>query len=119
MNEAALFGAVIEMSDVDSEGATGMKFSIKTFCKNEHGAVTVDWVVITAVLVALGGLAASTVTTGADVSITSSSVLASLPLLPSGSVAVTDTSYVPSASAVSVLSARLQVPSPSFVPATV
>ncbi|MBY5972830.1 hypothetical protein KUV28_10755 [Ferrimonas balearica] len=37
---------------------------IKNFRKNESGAVTVDWVVLTAAVVALGGAAYSAISTG-------------------------------------------------------
>ncbi len=43
-----------------------MKHAIKRFWKDDSGAVTVDWVVITAAVVALGVAAAATVTTGAE-----------------------------------------------------
>ena len=41
-----------------------MKF-IKNFRKDEDGAVTVDWVVLTAAIVLLGAAIAATVRTGA------------------------------------------------------
>ncbi|PJE32496.1 hypothetical protein PSM7751_01604 [Pseudooceanicola marinus] len=37
---------------------------IKNFRKNESGAVTVDWVVLTAAVVALGGAAYSAISSG-------------------------------------------------------
>ena len=40
-----------------------MKF-INTFCKDEDGAVTVDWVVLTAAVVGLGVAAYSQISTG-------------------------------------------------------
>ena len=39
---------------------------IKNFRKNEDGAVTVDWVVLTAAVVALAGAAYTSVQTGAS-----------------------------------------------------
>ncbi|MGI3163280.1 hypothetical protein [Pseudooceanicola sp. 200-1SW] len=39
---------------------------IKNFRKNESGAVTVDWVVLTAAVVALGGAAYTAISGGAD-----------------------------------------------------
>ncbi|MFY0682831.1 MAG: pilus assembly protein [Thalassovita sp.] len=39
---------------------------IKNFRKDEDGAVTVDWVVLTAAIVGLGIAAVSTVSTGID-----------------------------------------------------
>ena len=56
---------------------------------------------------------------GAVRSTVNSPEVASLPTLPTASVAVTVTSKVPSASAASVSSARLQVPSPLLVAAEV
>jgi len=41
-----------------------MKSMIKTFIANESGAVTVDWVVLTAAIVGLGLAVISTVRTG-------------------------------------------------------
>ncbi len=41
-----------------------MKFSIKSFRKDESGAVTVDWVVLTAAVVGLGVTAIVTAKTG-------------------------------------------------------
>lgn len=38
---------------------------IKNFCNDEDGAVTVDWVVLTAAIVLLGAAIAATVRTGA------------------------------------------------------
>ena len=38
---------------------------IKNFRKDEDGAVTVDWVVLTAAVVALGGAAYTSIQTGA------------------------------------------------------
>ncbi|PJE31964.1 hypothetical protein SAMN06297129_2010 [Pseudooceanicola antarcticus] len=38
---------------------------IKNFRKNESGAVTVDWVVLTAAIVALGGAAYTAISNGA------------------------------------------------------
>lgn len=38
----------------------------KNFRKNESGAVTVDWVVLTAAVVALGGAAYTAILNGAD-----------------------------------------------------
>ena len=38
---------------------------IKNFRKNEDGAVTVDWVVLTAAVVALGGAAYTSIQSGA------------------------------------------------------
>nr|WP_040607061.1 hypothetical protein [Oceanicola sp. S124] len=38
---------------------------IKNFRKNESGAVTVDWVVLTAAIVALGGAAYTAISGGA------------------------------------------------------
>ena len=42
-----------------------MKF-LKKFRKDEDGAVTVDWVVLTAAVVALAGAAYSSIQTGAE-----------------------------------------------------
>ena len=42
-----------------------MKF-VKNFRKDENGAVTVDWVVLTAAVVALAGAAYSSIQTGAE-----------------------------------------------------
>lgn len=42
-----------------------MKILLSQFFTSEDGAVTVDWVVLTAAVVALGVAAAATVTTGA------------------------------------------------------
>ncbi|WP_050929856.1 hypothetical protein [Aestuariivita boseongensis] len=39
---------------------------IKNFRKDEDGAVTVDWVVLTAAVVALGGAAYASIETGAE-----------------------------------------------------
>ncbi|MBR9764980.1 MAG: hypothetical protein GYB53_16010 [Rhodobacteraceae bacterium] len=39
---------------------------IKNFRKNESGAVTVDWVVLTAAIVALGGAAYTAISGGAS-----------------------------------------------------
>lgn len=41
-----------------------MKILIKKFVNQEDGAVTVDWVVLTAAVVALGVAAAAAITTG-------------------------------------------------------
>lgn len=41
-----------------------MKYLLKRFRKSESGAVTVDWVVLTAAVVALGVAAAAAMTTG-------------------------------------------------------
>jgi len=41
-----------------------LKF-IKNFRNDEDGAVTVDWVVLTAAVLALGGAAATAISTGA------------------------------------------------------
>ena len=49
--------------DLNSEGAA-MKYLLMTFVKDEDGAVTVDWVVLTAAVVALGVAAAATMTAG-------------------------------------------------------
>ena len=46
------------------EGHDMLKF-IKNFRKNEDGAVTVDWVVLTAAVVGLGVAAYSSINTGA------------------------------------------------------
>ena len=40
-------------------------YHLKKFKNDEDGAVTVDWVVLTAAVVALGGFAAAAITTGA------------------------------------------------------
>jgi Flp pilus assembly pilin Flp len=47
------------------EGQTMMNF-IKNFRNNEDGAVTVDWVVLTAAVVALAGAAYTSIETGAS-----------------------------------------------------
>ena len=47
------------------EGQTMMKF-INTFRKDEDGAVTVDWVVLTAAVVALAGAAYTSIENGAS-----------------------------------------------------
>jgi Flp pilus assembly pilin Flp len=47
------------------EGQTMMKF-INTFRKDEDGAVTVDWVVLTAAVVALAGAAYTSIESGAS-----------------------------------------------------
>ena len=60
-----------------------------------------------------------TVTVGVVRSTVNSPEVASVPTLPAASVAVTVTSNVPSASAASVSSARLHVPSPLLVAAVV
>ncbi len=39
-------------------------FKMKTFANDEAGAVTVDWVVLTAAMVAIGGTLISVVNTG-------------------------------------------------------
>ena len=41
-----------------------LKNLFKAFSNNEAGAVTVDWVVLTAAVVGLAGVVASTVSTG-------------------------------------------------------
>lgn len=41
-----------------------MKYLVKSYLKDDSGAVTVDWVVITAAVVALGVAAAAAMTTG-------------------------------------------------------
>ena len=42
-----------------------MKFlRLKTFAKDQAGAVTVDWVVLTAVIILLGGLATTAIRAG-------------------------------------------------------
>lgn len=43
-----------------------MKHFIREFCRSEDGAVTVDWVVLTAVLVGLAGAAGISVREGTD-----------------------------------------------------
>ena len=43
-----------------------MTIFIKNFCIEEDGAVTVDWVVLTAAVVGLGIVAVATVSTGVD-----------------------------------------------------
>ncbi len=62
---------------------------------------------------------AVTVTVGAVISTTSSFVVASLPTFPAGSVAVTATLWVPSATVLSALSASVHVPSPLLVAVSV
>jgi Flp pilus assembly pilin Flp len=47
------------------EGYTMLKF-INKFRKDENGAVTVDWVVLTAAVVALAGAAYTSIETGAS-----------------------------------------------------